>query len=220
MGYRGKVRERDQARRLRANGLTMNEIARRLGVSKSSVSLWTRDVIEYVPHRKGARNAASGGRHPLQLARLRQIEALNRDGIARIGVLNNQAFLVAGVALYAAEGAKTDRAVQFASTDPRMVRFFLAWLRRFFDIDESRLRVRLYLHDGLDLDTANRFWSELTGIPVSQFCKPYRAVPDPSIRHTKHEMGCPAVFYSCGRTHRSIMGLVRALLNCNAVIPG
>ena len=44
MGYRGKVREQEEARVLRAAGLTMPAIAERLGISRSSVSLWTRDV--------------------------------------------------------------------------------------------------------------------------------------------------------------------------------
>jgi hypothetical protein len=35
-----------------------------------------------------------------------------------------------------------------------MVRFFCAWLRRHFAIDERRLRIRVYLHQGLDLDAA------------------------------------------------------------------
>ncbi|MGZ6927725.1 MAG: hypothetical protein ACXVJF_13480 [Acidimicrobiia bacterium] len=38
-----------------------------------------------------------------------------------------------------------------------MVRFFCAWLRRYFEIDESRLRVRVYLHEGLDLEAAHSF---------------------------------------------------------------
>jgi len=100
-----------------------------------------------------------------------------------------------------------------------MLRFFCAWLRHFFEVDESRLRMRLYLHQGLDLDEATAFWSELTGIPLTQFGKPYRAVPDPSIRKSKHPMGCPSVIYSCSRTHRAVMGLVEALLCCEA-IPG
>ena len=65
--------------------------------------------------------------------------------------MSDDAFLAAGVALYAGEGAKTDGNVRFANTDPEMVRFFCAWLRRFFAPDESRLRVRVYLHEGLDL---------------------------------------------------------------------
>ena len=100
------------------------------------------------------------------------------DGRARIGRLSEREFLVAGVALYAGEGSKRDGAVKFANTDPRMVAFYCTWLRRFFAIDEARLRVRLYLHEGLDLAAAVAFWSDVTGIPPSQFQKPYRAVPD------------------------------------------
>ena len=87
------------------------------------------------------------------------------------------------------------------------------WLRRFFEIDESRLRIYLYLHQGLDLEEAVDFWSALTGIPTSQFGRPYRAVPDPSIRRSKHPRGCPAVAYASTRTHREVMGLVHALLS-------
>ena len=39
MGYRGKLAERKQARQLRRTGLPLSEIALRVGVSKSSVSL-------------------------------------------------------------------------------------------------------------------------------------------------------------------------------------
>jgi hypothetical protein len=53
--------------------------------------------------------------------------------------------------------------------------------------------------------------------PPSQFHKPYRAVPDPSIRHTKHVHGCASIDYSCSATHRRIMGLVRALLSDAAI---
>lgn len=100
-----------------------------------------------------------------------------------------------------------------------MILFFCCWLRRFFEIDESRLRIRLYLNEGLDLAAAIAYWSELTAIPAAQFGKPYRAVPDPTIRHAKHVHGCVTVSYSCSATHRSVMGLVRALLG-DAAIPG
>jgi len=109
--------------------------------------------------------------------------------------------------------------VKFANSDPTMVRFFCAWLRRFFEVDESRLRMNVYLHDGLDLDAAEAAWSAVAGIPRGQFTKAYRAVADTSIRHNKHEHGCAYVAYSCSRTHRSIMGCVRALLSSDA-IPG
>ena len=78
--------------------------------------------------------------------------------------------------------AKTQDTLAFANSDPRLIRIFVTWLRRFFDIDESKLRVRLYLHEGLDLDAATAFWSDVTEIPPSQFYKPYRAPADGTIR--------------------------------------
>lgn len=55
MGYRGKLVEQEEARRLRALGLTMPEIAAELRVSKGSVSLWTRDVAFEIPGRGSCR---------------------------------------------------------------------------------------------------------------------------------------------------------------------
>lgn len=174
VGYRGKVREREKARRLRGRGLTLSEICGQLGVSKSSVSVWVRDV-EFTPRLPlGNRNHGPRNRPPNVLQRRKQeeIETLKREGLERVGELSGDAFFAAGIALYAGEGGKTDGAVAFANSDPRMIVFFLAWLRQLFDIDESRLRVKLYLHEGLDLEAAVLFWSELTRIPASQFGKP------------------------------------------------
>jgi hypothetical protein len=213
MGYRGKLAERQQARQLRRTGLPLAEIGGRLGVSKSSVSLWVRDVaFEPLPVPVRGRRR---GPNALQRRRQAEIDRLVEEGRARIGRLTEREFLVAGVALYAGEGSKRDGEVRFANTDPRMVGFFCAWFRRFFEVDEARLRVRLYLHEGLDLAASVAFWSRMTGIPPAQ----YRAVPDPTIRHTKHVHGCVSIGYSCSATHRSIMGLVSALLG-DAVNPG
>ena len=217
MGYRGKLAERQQARQLRRTGLPLSEIALRVGVSKSSVSLWVRDV-EFTPSPREVRGRRRAP-NALQRRKQAEIERLVEEGRSRIGRLSERKFLVAGVALYAGEGSKRDGAVKFANTDPRMIAFYCAWLRRFFEIDEARLRVRLYLHEGLDLAASVAYWSEVTGIPPSQFQKPYRAVPDPTIRRAKHVHGCVSIDYSCSATHRSIMGLVIALLG-DAVNPG
>jgi transcriptional regulator with XRE-family HTH domain len=217
MGYRGKVAEQAKARELRATGMTLLDIAHELGVSKSSVSLWVRDV-QFVPgpRRRGCRRAPNA----LQRRKQAEIDELLEEGRRRIGELSDREFLVAGAALYAGEGTKGDGEVVFANSDPRMMAFFAAWLRRFFPIDESRLRVRIYLHEGLDLDAATAMWSEVTGVPPGQFREGYRASPDPTIRTNKHEFGCAYLRYCSSRTHRSIMGLVAALLSWPSCHPG
>lgn len=216
MGYRGKVSERAEARRLRGLGWTMPDIARELRVSRSSVSLWTRDVLVELGPRRRLRPRAP---NVLERRKAAEIAELLDQGRARIGALSERDLLIAGAALYAGEGTKRDGIVNFANSDPAMIALFCAWFRRFFSIDERRLRVRLYLHEGLDISEAQSFWSDVTAIPLEQFAKPYRAIPKAGIRHNKHKYGCVSVRYACTRTHRSVMGLVGALLGSTS-IPG
>ena len=105
MGYRGKVEEQEKARAFRAQNRTLADIAQILGVSKSSVSLWVRDV-PFTPtlRLRGPHRCP----HPAHEAKVRQIEELNRAGRKRIGTLSDDEFLVVGIALYAGEGAKGD----------------------------------------------------------------------------------------------------------------
>ena len=217
MGYRGRVEDRERARQLRAEAWTLQQIAAELQASRGQVSVWVRDVAFTPAARSRARRR---GPNSLQRRKQDEIERLHAIGVARIGELSRKQVLVAGTALYAGEGSKTDGSVRFANSDPRMILFFVTWLRAFFPVDEARLRVNLYLHEGLDLDAANLFWSDLTAIPIGQFTTPYRAIPDSTLRSNKHPMGCPSVVYSCSRTHRSIMGLVDALLSFPGFNPG
>lgn len=215
MGYRGKLEERARARELRAHGWTMADIATQLGVARSSVSVWTRDVAFVPDHdrtRERRRKARQRVPNVLQRRKQEEIERLLAEGAERIGQLSERDFLIAGVALYAGEGAKRDGMVALANTDPRFIAFYCAWLRHFFDIDERRLRLFLYLHKGLDLEAAVSYWSALTGIPPERFGKPYRAVPDGGIRHSKHLLGCATVRYTSACTHRAVMGLVHGLM--------
>lgn len=218
MGYRGKVRERERARELRAQSWTLQEIAVELGVSKSSASVWVRDV-DFVPKPRSRGNRVTKP-HPAHLRKLAEIEEMNRWGTEQIGELSDKEFLVAGAALYWGEGHKTDGEAALANTDPDAIRLFVAWMRQFFDIEESRWRGSTYLHQGLDLDAAQQHWAQVSGIPVSQFHAPYRAVPDATIRLTKHEYGCFTARYGSARVHRAVMGVVRALVSSSVTVRG
>jgi len=220
MGYRGKLAEQEAARTLRAEGWALAAIAAELGVAKSSVSRWVRDVpAPTVPRSPGGRAARPARPHAQAERKAREIAELRAEGAARVGTLSERDLLLAGVALYAGEGAKTDGAVKLANNDARIIEFFCLWLRRCFEVDERRLRANLYLHQGLDLDAAVSHWSAVTSIPASQFTKPYRAVADGGIRTSKHIHGCLTVAYACSRTHRAIMGLVNGLFEPTAAAP-
>lgn len=136
--------------------------------------------------------------------------------------MTDDEFFCAGLGLYAGDGGKKGAEVHFANSNSAMVAFHCAWMRRFFEIDESRLRVQLYLHADLDLGAANEHWSSVTDVPVHQFNKPYRAVVDATRRHNRHVYGCCHVRYACTHTLRRILGMMDAmiLVSSSTINPG
>jgi transcriptional regulator with XRE-family HTH domain len=124
VGYRGKLEERARARELRAQAWTMPEIAENLGVSRSSVSLWTRDVEFDPTARRSARTdrRPRGSEHPLRQRKLEEIAASDAAGREVLARLTERELLIAGVALYAGEGAKTNPVCVKGSDLPQIER--------------------------------------------------------------------------------------------------
>ena len=215
MGYGGKFVERERARELRAKAWTLQEIADELGVAKGSVSVWVRDV-EFTPK---PRNRGHSGHqpHPLHVRKLAEIEQCRAEAEELIGQLTERDLRMFAIGLYAGEGSKTAGTVSMANSNPVLLLAFVAWLRGEFDIDESRLRAKLYLHDGLDLGVATAHWSKVLDIPEDRFGRPYRAVNDASRRRSKHVHGCATVLYSCTRTHRRVMAMIEAVTSSFAI---
>ncbi len=218
MGNGGKFEERARARLLRAEAWTLAEIATELDVAKSSVSRWVRDVpFEPRPRNRGASGHAP---HPGAIARAEHEEACKTAGIERFASLSDDAFFAAGVALYVGEGSKTNGTVSLANTNADVIAFFCRWLRESFAIDETRLRGQLYLHDMLPLQPAHDHWSAVSGIPQSQFVKPYRSKPSGGRMRAKHQFGCFTVRYASRSLAREVLGLCSGLLYSSVPDPG
>ena len=217
MGYRGKLVERERARALRAQSWTLLEIAQELGVSKGTVSVWVRDV-DFVPRPRN-RGHPAGPKHPMRLKKEAEIARCREEAEIWLGNLSQRELAMFALGLYAGEGDKTGGSVGMANTNPVYLLIFLTWLRRTFEIDESRLRVVLYLHEGLDIEAAVAYWSALLGIVPQQFTKPYRAEDNPSIRLTKHVYGCPKVRYSSTLLQRRVLAMIEAV-SCRISDPG
>lgn len=209
MGYAGKWQERDRARELRAQSWTLQEIADELGVARGTVSVWVRDVA-FTPKPRN-RGTANQRPHPLHLAKLADLERCRQEAQEWVASMTDRELTAFCLGLYAGEGSKTKSMVGLANTNPALLVAFLTWLRRAFPIDETRLRVIVYLHEGLDIERAVTFWSGLLDIPPTQFGKPYRAVADASRRSTKHEYGCATVRYSCSQTIRRLLAMIEAV---------
>jgi transposase-like protein len=173
-----KTAEREQARWMRhEEGRSIKEIARLLGVSTSSVSHWVRD-IELTDAQHAALQARNGLHERQRLARAAMAAkararrtAAQQDGRQRPRSLGYR--YAAGCMLFWAEGSRQRNKVVFTNSDPAMVRFFVEFIREFFEISSDRLRLTCNLfadHEARQRGIEN-FWLRTVGLPRSCLCK-------------------------------------------------
>ncbi|MFJ3664024.1 hypothetical protein ACIPPM_26605 [Streptomyces sp. NPDC090119] len=168
---------REQARELRRQGWTYDQIEAALGCSRSSVSLWVRDLPKPERKRSPEEAAAIARKGWEERLRVRDEERRRIKDEARraVGPLSERELFLVGVGLYWAEGAKDkpyDRRenVTFVNSDPGMITTFLAWLD-LLGVERERLRFTVMIHETADVPGAERYWSELVGADRSAFYK-------------------------------------------------
>jgi predicted transcriptional regulator len=222
MGCSGKIKLKLKAKGLREKGFSVKEIQKKLGVSRSSVSLWVRDIkltkkqLErlYLNKKTGALRGSIIGAKKKQKEREELTCKLMKEGEGEVGSTSKRDRFIAGIALYYGEGGKTDGDVSFSNSDPKAVEFMVSWFREFCKVPENRLRGSLYIHSNLDERKAKTFWSRLTGISPNQFTKSYIAKNNPRrLRKVKHIYGVFRVKISDVNLHRKIMGWIKGLVS-------
>jgi len=170
-----------KARELRARGTDYEEIAATLGVSKSSVSLWVRDLprVGRLSTAERKKRSTEGSRRywmVRQQANEASRAAARAAAVAEIGDLTDRELVIGGAIAYWCEGSKNklgppaDRVV-FTNSDPAHVRFFL----RFLEVTgtpRADAIFRVYIHESADVESAQRYWLDVTGASSDQFRRP------------------------------------------------
>ena len=80
-----------------------------------------------------------------------------------------------GLMLYWCEGDKYVSGaykVAVTSSEPRIVKLFIEWLTRYYDIDPEQIKLRLHIWDGTNLPEAQEWWLKQLNV-TAKFTKPY-----------------------------------------------
>jgi hypothetical protein len=177
---RAKDDVREQAVQLRLQGLTYDEIAAELGLSKSSCSLWLRDLPH--PEADPARAAEAQERRVAALrARVRRDrdardaagEEVTAAAARSLGHISSRDLVLALAVSYWCEGGKSkpwnrQQRVRWMNSDPVLVRLFLEGLE-LIGIERRRVVLRVQIHERADEEAAVLWWSRHTSIPLEQF---------------------------------------------------
>ena len=150
-----KSRERLLARELRRRGESIREIAQKVSIARSTVSLWCRDIVltndqlEALVERDRL-GGARGRMVAAELAKKRKNERVSfneKVGFERIGKISNRELFLIGIALYWAEGSKGLRSERFVfvNSDPKMIVIMIRWLRECLHVSDEDIVCRVGL---------------------------------------------------------------------------
>lgn len=175
-----KLEERNNARKLRLQGSSIKQISKQLNVAKSSVSFWVRDIILSDDQKKelsvkGIKKEVIERRRITRLANENKRRQIIIDSAAaEIKNISKRELWLIGVMLYWAEGGKTQSVVRFSNSDPNMIKIIMVFFRRICNVPEEKFRGHIHIHPHLDYYAAEKHWSLITKIPLTQFYKTYR----------------------------------------------
>jgi len=213
---------RERAVTLRRQGYSYSLIAEKLGVPKSTLSDWLRDI----PFEPNQETLARIRRGPLKsgethrLKRQQQVEQMAVLAREELGNIERRDRLIAGIALYWADGTKSNEDVRFTNSDPQQVRFMMNWFRECCGVPDECFRIGLHLYPDIDPDEAIQYWAEITGLPPKQFYRPQvdRRLNKRQKKHGQLPFGTVQIRVVGGRKygkafHRKIMGWIAALQN-------
>ena len=195
----------EKAKILRRQGFSYGFLTKELNVPRSTLHSWMKVA--------GIARQWTRGDNKLHLKEIRGLAAVaNRaKRNKRIMIIAerlkkeisesdfNNKFLLKTVLsiLYLAEGSKTRGQVMFANTDPKLSLFFITLLRKCYEIDESKLRIRLHLHYYHNIKKTKQYWANLLKVSEEKFGKIYIKKRSKTKRFRKNFAGiCFIRYYS------------------------
>ncbi|OIO29902.1 hypothetical protein COX93_02555 [Candidatus Nomurabacteria bacterium CG_4_10_14_0_2_um_filter_30_12] len=180
-----KYELKGEAQKLRREGYPINEIKKKLGLSKSTVSLWCRDIIlteeQYKKIKKEHIFKTQKGRLiGAQMNKNKRINAIkdaNILGRKLIRKISKRELLLIAIALYWSEGSKSDRTSGFIfiNSDPEMILVMKLFLINVLHIplEEIVCSIQINRIHEERIDKVLNFWKKLLQLQNSQFRKPY-----------------------------------------------
>jgi Homeodomain-like domain-containing protein len=173
---------RVRALELRAQGWSVNDLAGKLGVAKSTAYAW----VKHIPLDPNTQRAREKQEHAALMiagrwdehrrARDHSQAEIHADAAQDVGELTERDVLLVGAAIYWCEGSKSkpwqrrDR-LMFINSDPGLLRLFLRFLDQCGRHRDS-LRYRVHIHETADAEAAGDWWARELAVSRDLFQRP------------------------------------------------
>jgi hypothetical protein len=161
----------DRAVFLRKKGYSINEVSKNLKMSKSTASLWLRNIkISKTGLKRLEKKSNLGRKKGNDTNRKKRQDRWQNVANRTINFRKNlsdydiEKRKVLLAMLYWGEGAKSGSRLILMNSDPEMIKVYLFLLRKCFLIDEKKLKANIHLHGYHMQDEMIEYWSKITKI--------------------------------------------------------
>jgi len=208
----------------RKQGYSYNMISEKLGLAKSTLSDWLRE-IPYNPSEEVKRRIKLGHIKTAQFKhnqRMTDIEKMKKLAKEELGKLTKRDLWLLGIGLYLGEGSKLYERIRIINSDPEIIKLAVKWFREICGLKNENLIPSVHLYPDNNIKGTIKYWSRITGIPETQFAKTQidRRLNKSGKKKRKLPYGTLHLqIKSCGKKefgvylHRRIIGWIEATLN-------
>jgi hypothetical protein len=220
-----KFKEKNEAVKLRIKGWSIGDIAKKLLISKSTVSMWCRDIslsdtaIREIAKKskKKSTDALLHYSESLRIQRQQRTSESETKGKERLGLLSKRDIFCIGIGLYWGEGYKKgSQEFGFTNSDPQMVRFYVKWLEIVFGVKKNDLILRISINaqHTSRVHEVEKYWEGLLGLPSKSFTKlSLIKTTSKKIYNDRNHMGTLRIKVRKGTSmRREVMGAIRSIV--------
>lgn len=163
MAHASYIREKARSMRVERK-LTIDQLSERLGLSRSTIYYWVRDLP--IPGSGPGGVFSEAARRKGNLAMQRKYRRLReqayKQGAEEFDELAKEATFRDFVSLYVAEGSKRNRnAVAICNSDPAVMSVATRWMRR---LSNKPIDFGIQYHADQDVEQLRAFWGEVLDV--------------------------------------------------------
>lgn len=214
---------KEKAIAYRKRGYSYSMISHKLGLAKSTLSDWLKEV-PYRPNKATIKRIKLG---PMQSGiqahkkRIKNILEIKASAKKEIGKLTKRDLWMLGIGLYWGEGTKLQEASEISNSDPAIVKMTIKWFQDICNVPTKNFNVAVHAYPDNNIKNTIKYWQRVTGISRTQFGKTQidtrtnksgkkrRKLPYGTLRVNVQAKGQKELGV---QLHRRIMGWIEAVL--------
>jgi len=214
---------KEKAINFRKRGYSYGMISEKIGLSKSTLSDWLKEV-PYKPNKlvkkriKGGQMKSAQFKHNQRIMDIKKMKKLAKKEIGR---LTKRDLWLLGIGLYLGEGTKLQENIQIINSDPEIIKIAIKWFIKICGLKKENFTPRIHLYPDNDINKTINYWSKITNISKTQFGKTQIDTRNKKLKKKKRKLPYGTLqleIRSCGKKelgrslHRRIMGWIEAII--------